>query len=81
MTDERKRELENKLNAMVIELKGIVEEMHYGVSLMVLPNGNGSSVTAFVHECSGDHGIINVHHSFIDVLDAEFDYDVDDEGE
>jgi hypothetical protein len=82
MTDKRKRELEIKLNAIVAELREIVEEMHYGVSLMVLPDGDGSSVSAFIHECSGDYGIIGPLCSFEGALGAEFDHDDDvDEGE
>lgn len=78
MTDERKRELEKRLDTVVTELKEVVEEMSYGVSIMVLPSANGSNICKFIHECGERRGLMEVHGSFEGALNREFEYDEED---
>lgn len=85
MTDERKRELEHKLDNIVAELGSIVTETGYCYSIMVLPNKNKNNEVidthscCFIHECAGKCGIIQTDETFIGVFDKEFEYDEEDE--
>ena len=85
MTDERKRELEHKLDNIVAELESIVTETGYGYSIMVLPDKNKNNEVinthrcCFIHECVGKSGLIQADETFIGVFDTEFEYDEEDE--
>ena len=82
MTTERKREIERNLNNIEAQLREIVLETGYGLSLMVLPHLGDVSYCTFIHECRKEGGLISVPDgNFNYMLDAEFEYDSKDEEE
>lgn len=81
MTNERKREIEGKLNQMLEELKDIVKETTYGISIMVLPvaGTDNTSQCMYIHECNERGGLIAVAGTFDGALDKEFEYNDEEE--
>ena len=81
MTDERKRELEHKLDNIVAELESIATETGYGYSIMVLPDKDvynevqDTHRCCFIHECGSKGGLIQADETFIGVFDTEFEHD------
>lgn len=81
MTTERKREIERNLNNIEAQLREIVLETGYGLSLMVLPNLGDVAYCTFIHECRKG-GLIQVPDgNFNYMLDAEFEYNSENEEE
>ena len=72
MTEERKRELETKLNSIMDEIRDIVVETKYGYSIMVLPTQFTDSKTSscvYIHEAIPDECVEVKDGDFSNIFD------------